>query len=138
MKKKKWKENINGLVSLDYIHFINVPMKDSKHGPVVDLAPDVLEKLAAKAVIVHRIPLRGKEVKFLRKVLGLSLEKFANKLGLTSGSVFHWEKAEDQRLAPINEAAVRAFVAEKLNVEIPGRFSELIGDKIQDIQVKAS
>jgi len=135
---KKWKENLDGLVSLEYIHFINVPMKESKHGPVIDLAPNQLEKLAATAVIVHRIPLRGKEVKFLRKMVGLSLEKFANKLGLTSGSVFHWEKAEDQRLAPVNEAPVRALIAEELEIEISGKFSDLLGEKIHDIKVKAS
>lgn len=138
MKTKKWKENLNGLVSLDYIHFVNVPMKDSRHGPVIDLPPDALEKLAAKAVITYRIPLRGKEVKFLRKTIGLSLEKFANKLGLTSGCVFRWEQKEEQRLIPTNEASVRALIAEELNIEIAGKFSELLGDKIQDINVKAS
>ncbi len=135
---KKWKENLAGLISLEYVHFINVPMKDSKHGPVIDLAPDVLETLAAKAVITHRVPLRGKEVKFLRKTIGLSLEKFANKLGLTSGSVFHWERAGNERLAPINEAAVRSLVAEELNIEISGKFSDLLGEKICKIKVKAS
>ena len=135
---KKWKENISGLVSLEYIHFINVPMKDSKHGPVIDLMPDKLEKLAAIAVIKNRIPLRGKETKFLRKALGLSLERFANKLGLTSGSVFHWEKAEQERLTPINEAAVRTLLAEELGIEIPGKFSLLLGVKFHELKVKAS
>ena len=135
---KKWKENLDGLVGLEYIHFLNVPMKDSQHGPVIDLAPNVLEMLAAKAVIVHRIPLRGKEVKFLRKAIGLSLEKFANKLGLTSGSIFHWEKAENERLTPINEVAVRSLIAEELGVQISGKFSDLLGEKIHDINVMAS
>jgi len=135
---KKWKENLDGLTSLEYIHFINVPMKASKHGPIIDLEPNVLETLAAKAVIENRIPLRGKEIKFLRKAIGLSLEKFAGKLGLTSGSVFHWEKEDKQRLAPVNEAAVRAFVAEVLELEISGKFSHLLGDKFQDLKIKAS
>lgn len=135
---KKWKENLTGLVSLEYIHFVNVPMKESSHGPVIDLKPNKLERLAAIAVIKNRIPLRGKETKFLRKTLGLSLEKFANKLGLTSGSVFHWEKAEKERLTPVNEAAVRALVAEELEIEIPGKFSFLIGDKIHELKIKAS
>ena len=74
----------------------------------------------------------------MRKALGLSLEKFANKLGLTSGSVFHWEKAEDQRLTPVNEVAVRSLAAEELDLEISGKFSALLGDKIHDLRVKAS
>ncbi len=135
---KKWKENLDGLVALDYIHFTSVPMKDSKHGPVIDLAPEVLDRLAAMAVIIERIPLRGLEVKFLRKASGLSLEKFANKIGLTSGTVFHWEKAEEQRLTPVNEAAVRALLAEELGIDISGKFSQLLGDRHHDIDVKAS
>ncbi len=39
-------------------------MKDSKHGPVIDLSLEVLDRLAAMAVIIERIPLRGLEVKF--------------------------------------------------------------------------
>ena len=135
---KKWKEDFNDLTSLPYIHFLNVPMYESKHGPVIDVNIGVMEKLAAKAVVKQRIPLRGLEVKFLRKTLGLSLEKFANKLGLTSGTVFHWEKEQSKRLIPVNEAAVRSFVAEELNLEISGKFSDLIGDKIKEIKIKAS
>ena len=135
---KKWKENRDGLVSLEYIHFVNVPMKESERGPVIDLEPDVLEILAAKALVINRIPLRGRETKFLRKALGLSLEKFANKLGLTSGSVFHWEKAAEQRLTPVNEIAVRSLAAEELDIEISGKFSQLLGSQMQELKVKAS
>ena len=135
---KKWKENCENLVALEYIHFLNVPMKDSKYGPVIDLPAGALDRLAAIAVIKERIPLRGKEVKFLRKVIGLSLEKFANKMGLSSGTVFHWEKAEKETLASVNEAAVRAFIAEELDIEISAKFSQLLGDKPHNIEVKAS
>jgi len=135
---KKWKEDLDHLVSLEYIHFLNVPMKDSKHGPVIDLPSGALDQMAAVAVIEHRIPIRGKEVKYLRKVMGLSLEKFAGKMGLSSGTVFHWEKAVHGRLAPVNEAAVRSLAAEELGIEIPGKFSLLVGDKIRDVEIKAS
>ena len=136
---KKWKEkSLTNLTPLEYIIFKNVPMKDSSHGPIIDLPPDALDKLAASAIILERIPLRGKEVKFLRKVIGLSLERFAGKLGLSSGTVFHWEKAENDRLALVNEIAVRTFVAEELDIEISSKFSDLVGDKIHEIQVRAS
>ena len=135
---KKWKEDLDGLVPLEYIHFKNVPMKESKHGPVIDLDPSILEKLAAVAILKEKIPLRGKEVHFLRKVVGLSMEKFAGKLGLTSGTIFHWEKDELERLSTVNELAVRTFVAEELEVEISGKFSELLGDKIHQINLFAA
>ncbi|NOT77589.1 MAG: hypothetical protein HOP07_01150 [Bacteriovoracaceae bacterium] len=135
---KKWKEDLDGLVPLEYIHFKNVPMKESKHGPVIDLDPALLEKLAAIAILREKIPLRGIEVHFLRKVIGLSMEKFARKLGLSSGTIFHWEKNEFVRLSIVNELAVRSFTAEALDIEISGKFSELLGDKIRQINLNAA
>ena len=138
MKAKKWNEDLDGLVPLEYIHFKNVPMKASIEGPVIDLDPATLERLAAIAVLLERIPLRGKEVQFLRKVLGLSMERFAGKLRLSSGTIFHWEKAELDRLATVNELAVRSLVAEELEIEISGKFSDLLGDKIHQIFLSAT
>lgn len=132
-KTKNWTEDLEGLTPLEYIYFKNVPMKHSDYGPVINMDPAILDLLAAKAVIEEKIPLRGIEVHFLRKVVGLSMEKFANKLGLTSGTIFHWEKSEMDRLSLVNEIAVRTFMAEELGVEISGKFSELIGDKIHPI-----
>ncbi len=126
--KNRWKEDLKGLVGLNYIVFKNVPMKKSDHGPIIDLEPGTLEKLAAKAIIEKRIGFRGKEIKFLRKALGLSLEKFAGKLGITSGAVFKWEQKPDERLHPMNEVAVRSFVAEQLGIELSGQFSQLLGN----------
>jgi DNA-binding transcriptional regulator YiaG len=124
---KRWKENIQGLLGLDYLHFENVPMYESEHGPIIDVAPGVLETLAAHAIIQERVPIRGIEMKFLRKSIGLSMERFASQLGLTSGAVFKWEHQPTERLHPTNEAVVRAFFAEKLNINISGKLSQLIG-----------
>jgi DNA-binding XRE family transcriptional regulator len=135
---KRWKEDLEGLVPLEYIKFLNVPMYESEYGSVIDLPPHFLEKLAAEAVIKERIPLRGKEVKFLRKTLSLSLEKFANKIGLTSGAIFRWEQDRETQLIPVNEIAVRTFMAEALGIEIAGKFSELVGTQEHAILLKAS
>lgn len=135
---KRWTENINYLVPLDYIIFTNVPMRESKYGDVIDLTGEVLselEVLAAKAVILSHVPLRGREVKFLRKVLGLSLERFASHLGLTSGTVFRWEKDEKERIALVNEIAVKLFVAEQFGVEVSNKFSELTTHRNQEIKI---
>jgi len=69
------------------------------------------------------------EVKFLRKALHLSMDAFSQNLGLTSGAVFKWEQKSEERLHPINEIAVRSFVAEALDIEISGQFSNLVGEK---------
>ena len=136
---KKWKGDLKNPTPLEYIVFKNVPMHSSKHGDVIDLDPGVLEMLAAKAVIEARIPLRGKEVRFLRKVLGLSYEKFAGPMDLSAATVMKWEKAEFDRLHLVNEVAVRAFVAERLGLHIEGVFSKLVGDRTPKVlELKAS
>lgn len=120
-------KDLKRYAGLEYLT-LTVPVRDSPQGEVIDADPAKLERLVAKALIKHRVPLRGREVRFLRKVLGLSLEKFAHHLGLTSGSVFKWEKAEADRIHSINEIAVRAFVAEELDLTISGKYSELLAN----------
>ena len=124
---KRWKENIHGIGPLDYITFKDVPMRESKWGPVIELNLKIMEEAAARALIIKRLPLRGREVLFLRKTIGLSMAAFSEKLGLTTGSVQKWEKAKDVRLHPINELAVRSLLAEVLDVDISGKFSQMIG-----------
>ena len=132
-KGKKWKGELKNATPLEYIVFKNVPMRSSKHGDVVDLDLAVLELLAATAVIELRIPLRGKEVRFLRKVLGLSYEKFAGPMDLSAATVMKWERAETDRLHMVNEVAVRTFVAERLGLHVDGIFSKLVGDRTPEL-----
>ena len=125
--RKRWKENLEGWEGLEYVKLLGVPMCKSRRGPEVDLKPLVLERAVARALVQSRNPLKGNEVRFLRKTIGLSLDKFARKLGLTSGAIFHWEKAANERLIPVNEVAVRVLCAEELAVEMPAILSRLIG-----------
>jgi hypothetical protein len=139
MKTKKWKKDLNIITPLEYIIFKDVPMKSSPHGEVIDTDIHILELMAAKAIIELRVPIRGKELSFLRKVMGLSYEKFAGPLGLSAATVMHWEKAKEDRLHEINEVAVRAYLAELLDLKIDGKFSSLLGNKkLENIELKAS
>lgn|GEM_PF-1598221 len=125
--KRAWIEDRDGLLGLEYAKFIGVPMRRSRTGPAIDLKPLVIERLAAKAILSGRAPIRGKELKVLRAALGISLEKFARRLGLSSGAIFLWEKSPKNRLLPVNEVAVRVLCAEELGVDLPGRLSQLLG-----------
>ncbi len=137
---RRWTEDIKGVSGLDYIIFKNVPMRESKWGDVIEIKESILEKLAAEAIIKHRIPLRGREVKFLRKCLGFTFEKFATELDVSASTAFKWEQKPDERLHSFNEAALRAFFAERLGIEISGKLSLLIGTKElpKEIVLKAS
>ena len=139
MKVKKWKEDLNIITPLEYIIFKDVPMKSSSHGEIIDTDIHELELMAAKALIEMGVPLRGRELSFLRKVMGLSYEKFAGPLGLSAATIMHWEKSKNDRLHEINEVGVRAYLAELLDLKIEGKFSSLLGNKkTTKIEIKAS
>jgi DNA-binding transcriptional regulator YiaG len=124
MRKKSMHYAICGL---DYVYLEDVPISRTKHGDVVAADLSFIERDIAAEIIRQGIPLRGAEVQFLRKVLGASMDKFGRMLGLTAPSILKWERARTKRLAPVNEVAVRALMAELLEIEVNGTFTVLKG-----------
>ncbi|MGK5082121.1 hypothetical protein WDW37_02365 [Bdellovibrionota bacterium FG-1] len=111
---------------LEYVEVKNLPVRTSKElGAIVTAKLGEVERLIAAEILNQHVPLRGQEVEFLRKTLDLSMEKFAGKLGLTSGTILRWEREKKKRLSQINEYAIRGFVAEALALIIPIKFSDL-------------
>lgn len=86
----------------------------------------VIDRAIAAKLIEERVPIRGSEVIFLRKALGMTLSRWAKELGLSAAGIMKWEKAPKKRLSRINEAAVRAFCAEQLDVDLGGKWSDLV------------
>ena len=112
----------------DYID-VEVPIRlesvAGKEIEVIDLDIGILEKLVAKTIIEEKVPIRGQEVKFLRKALGLSMERFARNFDFSSAAILKWEKDGAKRLSLVNELAVRTFVNEILQLEIEIKFFDL-------------
>ena len=82
----------------------------------------------ARVLVREGFPFRGEEVRFIRKLLGLSLEKFAAQFGLTGSGVRKWE--EEKRkvpLDPILQVALRVFFASRLNIQLPTDFTQMKG-----------
>jgi hypothetical protein len=114
------------LCGLDYVYLV-VPISKTKGGEeFIDLPMGVIDRGIAAKLIEDRVPIHGAEVAFLRKALGLSLKEWASQFGLSAAGVLKWERAPTKRLAPVNEAAVRAYCAEHLGVEVSGIWSELV------------
>jgi DNA-binding transcriptional regulator YiaG len=130
--RKIVRKDIPNFLGFEYLVLKNAPTYETKYGEVIDLSPAQLEMIAAKIIIEHRIPLRGKEIKLLRSVLGLSLEKFAREFDLTSGCILKWEKAQEEYISRPNQIAVSLFVAEKLEINVSNKFSKLISTKVTE------
>jgi DNA-binding transcriptional regulator YiaG len=116
-----------GISGLDYVYLENVPVRQTRHGLIVDVEPAQLEREIAAEIVRRGIPIRGAEVQFLRKTLGLSLDVFGKRIGLSAPAILKWERAREKRLAPINEVAVRASIAEQLDISLEGKFTVLKG-----------
>ena len=124
MTKKSYQFKMCGL---EYVYLENTPVRRTRFGEILDTDLAVIEAAIAKEIVKQGIPIRGLEVRFLRKCIGLSLARFGQILGLSAPAILKWEKAGKKRLQTINEIAVRALMAEQLNISVPGKFTALRG-----------
>jgi putative transcriptional regulator len=117
------------MCGLEYVFLEGVRVRHTEHGDAIDADLGRIEKEIASEIVRRGVPIRGAEVRFLRKTLGLSLERFGRLLGLTAPAILKWERAREKRLDPTNEVSVRALVAELMNILLEGRFSVLRGNQ---------
>jgi DNA-binding transcriptional regulator YiaG len=116
------------ICGLDYVYLENVPIRQTRHGDVVAADLSLIERKIAEEIVRQGIPIRGGEVRFLRKSLAVSLQAFGRFLGLSAPAVLKWERARIKRLNPVNEVAVRALMAERLGITLEGKFTVLKGN----------
>jgi len=127
-------ENFQGL---EYVTVLDVPtIKKGKH-EILAIDHADIEKAVAQEILKLGIRFRGKEVKFLRKVLGLSLEKMAAKIHFTSGAIQRWEKKESEAISPVNEIVLRVFFSDEFQVPLPPHFNGFVGvEEYNNIELK--
>lgn len=125
MAKKNSLECFGGL---NWLTVTGIPVTKTKFGKGV--SSEVLKKIeemVSTYIVVKRVPICGAEVEFLRKSFGYSLGRMGAEIGFSPTSILKWERAKEKRLEKVNEVGVRAWAADKLKLEISGRFSKLIG-----------
>ena len=132
MKKRTVHYTVCGL---DYVYLKDVPVRETSHSEALDVELFLIEREIAREIVRQGVPIRGAEVQFFRKSLALSLEKFGRLLGLSAPAILKWERARTKRLAPVNEVAVRALMAEHLGIEMKGRFTVLRGSSATPIKL---
>lgn len=120
------RENYYGL---EYVTvYLKVSRTHPKYGDLIQADTiGAAAKSVSSEIVNRKIPLRGVEIKFIRKALGLSLRDMGAALGISHVAVDKWERAKKKRLDPINEVAVRSLFAQLMKVEISGWFDSLKG-----------
>jgi DNA-binding transcriptional regulator YiaG len=104
------------ICGLEYVFLTGVKIKKVDGEEFVDLPPQDIFKAIAEAVVTNSIPLRGREVQFLRKTVGMKKTELAARMGITSAGVSKWENQPDRLLSKVNQAALKIIIAEVLGV----------------------
>lgn len=96
------------------LELIDTPMKKVYGEWIIDVDMNELQKFVFKGLIHKPYPLTGKEMRFMRKFLGMSTTEFGVNLGVTHATVVKWEK-EQAKVGAIQETYIRMFLFECLN-----------------------
>src|SRR5262245_56998484 len=100
------------------VTLIGFPFKTIHGDEVLDVDMDQLDLAIAFAVLSKPAPLTGHEIKFLRTIVGLSLQNFGKELGVTAPAVKKWEDLKEEEMGSVtNDFGIRNFVAKKLSLE---------------------
>jgi len=116
------------LCGLEYVYLMNAPVGKDGEAEFIDLPPEKIDRMIAKEIIWQKVPLRGKEVLFLRKALKMNRNRWAEKLGVTPSGILRWEQTGEKRMSKINEAAIRMLCAEELGIKLESKWSKLATD----------
>lgn len=93
------------------IELIDCPMKKMLGEWVLDINMMALQRFVFRRLIHKPYPLTGKEVRFMRKFLGISTTEFGKSLGISHATVVKWENEQSQ-ISPIQETYIRMFLCE--------------------------
>lgn len=108
------------------MYLVNVPIGIDDGEEYIDLPPAQIDRMIATEIARQGVPLRGREVLFLRKALKMNRNQWAKQLGVTASGILRWERSGDKRLSKINAAAIRMLCAEELGVELGGGWSGVV------------
>ena len=97
------------------IKLIKVPMKKVFGEWVIDVDMNKLQVGIVRALIHKPVPLAGRELRFIRKFLDLSMAEFGKLFGVSHVAVMKWENAQRMTSPPM-EVCIRLHLLEHLHV----------------------
>ena len=75
---------------------------------------DGLHRELARAIVLDKAPMSGRELRFVRKLMGLSQNGLARLLGCSDQRIARWEKGHTAAIDPSAERLLRMVVREWL------------------------
>ena len=130
-------ENYHYLESgLEYVYIKKVKAINTPYGAAVNISnvKELHEKIAI-SILKNNIPLRGKELKFLRKTSGITQVDLSDLLNVGQSTVANWEGKEiDQTIDPSHAYFLQQFFREKYGLSIVGP-SAIVAKKDSRVEV---
>ena len=127
------------------VELIDCPMKKILDEWVLDINLAALQRFVFQGLIHKPFPLMGREIRFMRKFLGLSTTELGERLGVSHATVVKWEN-EQTKIGPSQETYIRLRFCEsfkdsellRLYKEIrPENLAKAKQEKHAPFQVKA-
>src|SRR5277367_1682786 len=114
------KRDYKGFMGLSYVRVKNVPVRESKDlgGLISASVMQEMEKKVGRALLIHRVPIRGREIEYFRSVLGMAQREFAKLFNVSQVAILKWEREKLKRLSLSNEIAFRAIMAKQFDVRL--------------------
>ena len=98
------------------VTLLKFPFRKVGEREVLDVDTEKLDLAIAQAVLCKPAFLSGKEIRFLRLLLGQSLREFGGNMGSSAATIKKWEDVEDKLLeSPTTDFSIRNFVAGQLH-----------------------
>jgi transcriptional regulator with XRE-family HTH domain len=94
-----------------------------------------LHKAIAKAVVTHPRGMSGKELRFLRTLMGKTQAELGSEVHREGLEVGRWERGESP-LDPNAEAIIRVMAKEQLGLALDARMDEITGWCIQTAETQ--
>lgn len=116
------------------LEYVSVTFHNCKvhpeYGPLIHAK--VLQKVeleVAKGILERNYPIRGKELRFIRKVAGLNSRAVADFFRVTHPTILAWEKIEEP-LPTATEVALRVLFAAHLGITLPKSAKKMMQDSL--------
>ena len=93
------------------VELIDCPMKKMLGEWVLDINLVALQRFVFQGLMHKPYPLTGREMRFMRKFLGLSTTDVGEKLGISHATVVKWEN-EQAKIGPSQESYLRLLFCE--------------------------
>lgn len=91
------------------ITLIDVPVRKIAGEEILDIDMNRLQIAVLKLLIFKTTPLKGEQLRFIRKYLGMSTTEFAKKFGVTHPTILKWEKNQNA-INPATDFYIRLYV----------------------------